>query len=136
MLDQQPVSTAILTIGVAATTLVPVPLHAYQHPAPVQALALEDEFQVAFLQPLVRIALGQPVAAIPELHRAAAILALGNGALEVAVVERMVLDLDRQPLVVRIERGAAGHCPRLEGAVEFESKVVMQARGVVALDDE
>ena len=136
MLDQQPVCAAILTIGATATTLVAVPLHAHQHPAAMQTLALEDEFQVAFLQPLVRVALGQPVAAIPELHRAAAILAFGNGALEVAVVERMVLDLDRQPLDRRIERRALGHRPRLEGAVELQAEIVVQPRGVVALHHE
>ena len=52
----------------------------------------------------MRIALRHPVAAVPQLHRAAAILAFRNGPFEVAVIERMVLDLDRQPLVVRIER--------------------------------
>ena len=45
------------------------------------------------------IALGLPIAAVPELHGAAAILALGNRAFEIAVVERMILDLDRQAFV-------------------------------------
>ena len=60
----------------------------------------------------------------------------GNGAFEVAVVERMVLDLDRQPLAVRIERRALGHRPRLEDAVELEPEIVVQARRVMPLDDE
>ena len=59
----------------------------------------------------VLVALGQPEAAIPQHDGAAAILALGDRALEVAVVERMVLDLDGEALVVRIERRALGHRP-------------------------
>ena len=94
MLDQQPVGA----LAAPASTFIAVPFHAHQHPAAVQAFALKDELEVALLQAFVRITLRQPVAAIPQLHRAAAILAFGNGALEVAVVERMVLDLDRQPL--------------------------------------
>ena len=77
---------------------VAAPFHAHQHPAAFEPLAVQGELQVALLQALVRIAFRDPVAAVPQLHRAAAILALRDGALEVAVVERMVLDLDRQPL--------------------------------------
>ena len=94
MLDQQPVGA----LAAAASTLLAVPFHAHQHPAAMQALAFEDELEVALLQAFMRIALRRPVAAVPQLHRAAAILAFRNGALEVAVVERMVLDLDRQAL--------------------------------------
>ena len=60
----------------------------------------------------------------------------GNGAFEIAVIERMVLDLDRQPLVVRIERGTARHRPGFEDAVEFQPEIVMQPGRVVLLDHE
>jgi hypothetical protein len=103
VLDQEPVVAFRLAFA--------IPAHAHQHPTSVQALAVEREFQVALRQPLVRVDLGFPIAAVPELHRAGAILALRDRALEVAVVERMILDLDREPLVVRIERGALGHRP-------------------------
>jgi hypothetical protein len=49
----------------------------------------------------LRSPLSRPSA--PQHHRAAAVLALGYGSLEVAVVERMRLDLDRQPLVGGID---------------------------------
>jgi hypothetical protein len=62
-----------------------------------------------FSSPLARAApifskalLGRPVAAIPQHHRAAAVLALGDGALEVAIVERMILDLHGQAAIGRI----------------------------------
>ena len=132
MLDQEPVGA----LAAPASTLLAVPFHPHQHPAAMQALAFEDELEVALLQAFMRIALRQPVAAVPQLHRAAAILAFGNGALEVAVVERMVLDLDRQALDRRIERRPLGDRPRLEGAVELETEIVVQPRGVVALHHE
>ena len=84
----------------------------------------------------MRIAFGNPGATIPELHRAAAILALGNRAFEIAIVEWVILDLDGQALVVRIERGSARYRPGLEHAIEFEPEIVMQPRRIVALDDE
>ena len=128
MLDQQPV-------GFLAAAAFAVPFHAHQHPAAVQALAFEDELQVAAPQPLLRIADRPPIAAVPELHRAAAILALGDGALEVAIVERMILGLHRQPLDLGIERRPLGHRPRQEDTVELEPEIVVQARGIVPLDD-
>ena len=74
-------------------------------------MADQGEFEVAALQPLPRIAFGQPVAAIPELDRAATILVFRDGALEIAVVQRMILDLDGEALDAGIERRPLGHRP-------------------------
>ena len=79
---------------------------------------------------------GRPEAAVPQHDRAAAVLALGDRAFEVAVVERVVLDLDRQPLVGGVERRALGHRPGLEHAVVLEAEIVVQAGGGMLLDDE
>ena len=127
MLDQQPVG---------ALAALAVPLHAHQHPAPLEPLAHQAELEIAALQPVMRIALGNPVAAIPELDGASTILPLGDRAFEVTIVERMVLDLDGQPLDRRIERRAFGHRPRLERAIELEAKIVVESRRVVTLNDE
>ena len=51
---------------------------------------------------------------VPELHRAATILALGDGAFEVTIVQRMVLDLDSKTLVMGIKRGTLRHGPGLK----------------------
>src|SRR6185437_1816988 len=83
MLDQEPVGT------VAAVAIM---THPHQHPTAVQLLAIKIEFQVAFLEAglgIFRI----PITAIPELHRAAAILPLRDRAFEVAVIERVVFRL-------------------------------------------
>src|ERR1700733_10536615 len=77
-----------------------------------------------------------PIAAVPELDCTAAILSFGNGSLEIAILERMVFDLDCEALVVRIKRRPLRDRPRLENAVKFQAQIVMQARGVVLLDDE
>ena len=109
---------------------------AHEHPAALQLLARQREFELALAQGLGGIAIGSPEAAVPQHHRAAAIFALGDGAFEVAVVERVVLHLDREALVLRVERDALGHRPGLEDAVELKAQVIVQARRGMLLDDE
>ena len=70
----------------------------------MQLLAVQRELEIALLEAAFGI-LGLPVAAVPELTVPPPYSPFGNRAFEVAIVERMVLDLDRQPLVMRIERG-------------------------------
>ena len=76
----------------------------------MQLVAVQGEFQVALLEAALGI-IGFPGAAIPQHDGAAAILIFRNGAFEIAVIERMVLDLDRESLVVRVERRATRHRP-------------------------
>jgi hypothetical protein len=57
------------------------------------------------------------------------------GAFEVAAIQRMVFDLDREPLVMRIEGRVLGDGPGFEDAVEFEPQVVMQMRCRMLLND-
>src|SRR5580692_5289299 len=129
MFDEEPVG------ALAAGAIV---AYAYQHPAAMQALALEREFQVAGAQRLLGRfgSFRNPVAAIPELHRAAAVFACRNRSLEITVVERMVFHLDGEALIGRIIGGAASDRPGLENAIELEPQVVMQAPRRVLLDDE
>src|ERR1700722_18448238 len=104
----------------------------------MQALSLQREFQVArserFLGSLG--ALGRPVTSIPELHRSTAVSAGGNGALEVAIVERVILHFYGQPFVGGIVRGSPRHRPGLEDTVELEPQIVVQAPRVMFLYDE
>src|ERR1700721_300646 len=94
----------------------------------------EGEVQLAFPMSAIRI-LTVPIAAIPNHHGAAAVLPLRNGPFEVAVIQRMVFDLDREPLFRRVEGRALCNCPGLENTVELEPKVVMQMRGRMLLDN-
>ncbi len=126
MLDQQPVG-ALAAVAVA--------FHPHQHPAAVQLVAVQREFQVALLEAAIGI-VGFPGAAIPQHDGAAAILVVGNGAFEIAIVQRMILDLDREPFVARIERWPPRHRPGFEDAIEFQPQIVMQAGRVMLLDHE
>ena len=77
-----------------------------------------------------------PITAVPQHDRAAAILTLGNRPFEVAVIERMIFDLDRKPLVMGIERRPFGDSPGFENAIQLEPQIVVEAGGVVLLNDE
>lgn len=129
MLDQQPVGS-FSAIAIVA--------HPHQDETAMQPLAMKRELEVALLQGLFwRLAAFRlPVAAIPQHHRATAILTLWNRAFEVAIVERVILDLDHETLVVRIERWPLSHRPGFEHPVELEPQIIMEPCGVVLLDHE
>src|SRR5262249_20145085 len=58
-----------------------------------------------------------------------------DGTFEIAVLQRMVFDLDRQTLVRWIERGPFGHRPGLEDAAVLEPQIIVQTARRVLLDD-
>ena len=127
MLDQQPVG-ALAAVAVA--------LHPHQHPAAMQLVAVQGEFQIALGKPRSGSSLGLPVAAVPQLHRAAAILVLREWCLR-SRRSRADGPRPRPPAAcLRIERGSARHRPGLEDAVEFQPQVVVQPRRGVLLDHE
>src|SRR5215831_15053810 len=105
-------------------------------PASMELLAIQRELQRACAIGLVRVADRLPGAAIPDKHSAAAVLALGDDALEVAVLDRVILDVHGQPLVRGIEARPLGDRPALENAFELEPKIVVEPRGGVLLNHE
>ncbi len=126
LLDEQPV------VGAVARPA----LQSHQHPVAVQLLAVQREFEHALFERLLRIALQRlPGAAIPQQHRAAAVFALRDHPLEPAVVERMVLDLDRQAFFVRVEARAFRDRPAFQNPVELQPEIVVQPPRRVLLDD-
>src|SRR5262245_43004806 len=108
----------------------------HERPPAVELPAREDELEIAVAVALVRVAVGLPGAAVPDHHRAAAVFALRDGSLEVAVLERMILHLHGEALVGGVEAGPLGHRPALEGALELEPEVVVEPAGHVLLDHE
>src|SRR5439155_3885170 len=74
--------------------------------------------------------------AVPDLDRAGAVLALRDLALEARVVERVVLDVDGEGPLARLERHALRHCPARARAVTLEAEAVAEPARVVALADE
>ncbi len=128
LLDKQPVVLAFFAEAVA--------LHADERPVAVQLLPMKDEFELALAQPLINIGHRLPGSLIPDHHRAAAILAFGDGSLEAAVFDGVVFDLDGEAFIRDNVAGAFGHRPALEDAAPAQAKIVVEARGGVLLDDE
>jgi hypothetical protein len=125
-LDQQP---RLLAFAASA-------IHAHEVPAAAQLLPIKREVEMTLLVALVRVALGVPMAAVPDHHGAAAILSLRDRALEAVVFDRMILDMDREPLLAGNEARTARHRPALHHAVELEPQIIMQAARGVLLNDE
>ncbi len=127
--DQQPVCT------LAAKTIA---LHSHEHPAPVESLSLEPEFELTRAQLLGSgpAALGAPEAAVPELHGSAPIFATRDRPLEVSVVEGMVLHFHRQAFLSGIQRRSARHGPGSEDSVQLEPQIVMKPPRGMLLNDE
>ena len=77
---------------------------------------MEDEFEGAVAEAGVDVGVGGlrlPGAVVPEHDGAAAVLALGDDALEAAVFHGVVFDLDGQALVGGDVAGAFGYSPGL-----------------------
>jgi hypothetical protein len=103
-----------------------------ERPRPVEPLAVQTDGQ-----PAVFLLLHELVgAAVPDLDRTGAVLPLRDLALEARVLERVVLDVDGEVLLARLERHALRHRPARERAVTLEAEVVVEPPRVVALDDE
>src|SRR5262249_49582316 len=91
-----------------------------ERPHAAQPLAVEPHGQLAvtlLLDELVR-------AVIPDLDAPGAVLPGRDLAGERGVLERMVLDVDRERPRARLEWDALGHRPGGEGAVPLEAEVV------------
>ena len=97
---------------------------------------MQREDELAFRDAVVDVADRLPASLVPHDHAAGAVVALGDLALETAVVERMVLDLHRHALLRRVEARPLGHGPREQHAVPLQPEVVVQPRRPVLLDHE
>ena len=92
-----------------------------------QPHAVQPEFHLAAAQRLGRGRLLEVIGSpIPDHHRPAAVLTLGDGALEVVVAHGMVFDVRRQPALGGIQRGPFGDRPADEHTLHFEAEVVVQ----------
>ena len=112
--------------------LVAAELRRHERPDTVQLLPVQAHGQPAaplLLEQLVR-------ARVPDLDGARAVVPLRDLALERRVLERVVLDVDREVLLAGLERNAFRHGPARERAVQLEAEVVVEPRRVVSLDDE
>src|SRR5262249_27328168 len=75
-------------------------------------------------------------AAIPYDYRAGTVVSFRYDPLEVAVVDRMVLDHYRHPLVSRVQRRAAGNRPRAQHPLHLQAKIKVHPASVMLLNYE
>ena len=124
-LDHQPLPAASL-LAVATSAA-----HALERPGALELVAVEFEIDLA----VVVIAVDMPLAAIPDHHGAGAVT-FRNHAFEIAVVERMILDLHRQMLLSRLEARPLGQRPAAQHAILFQPQIVVQPAGVMLVNHE
>ena len=117
----------------AANALLGTQARANQGPVAAKFLSKQFEFYFSGLVRRRRIAIGSPGATVPGDDLTGTILFRRNGAFKGRIVERMVFHVNRQPLVVRIQRRPLRYRPAFQRAVYLQPKVVMQPGGVVPL---
>ena len=112
--------------------------HAHERPAPAELESEELQLHLSTLVLLERILglEGAEPPVIPHDDRSGSVVPCRDDSLERAVLQRMVLDVDRQPLLLHARRGPFGHRPTLERSVQLEAEVVMHVARPVLLDDE
>ena len=112
---------------------------AHQHEPAAQLLAVQVDVQLAVGHGAGRgssVSCGSQVPGVPHDDVAAAVLAARDHALEVEVLERVVLDVERRPPDRRVEGRTLRHRPADQHAVDLEPEVVVQPAGPVPLHHE
>src|SRR5581483_7337071 len=88
--------------------------HAHQGPFTTELLAFEEQVQFAFAQGANGIVSTDLIrTGVPDHDRSSTVIALGNSAFEVSVIERMVLDLHRESAVALARGEPFGNSPGL-----------------------
>ncbi len=122
LLDEQPLVLAALRLD--------------ERPPAAQLVAVELEQELALVEPGGDVVQRDPRAAVPDDDGAGAVVVGRDHALEVHVVDGVVLDVHGEPLVGRIRRRPLRHRPGLQHALELEPEVVVSpARGVLLHDE-
>src|SRR5690242_19947708 len=122
MLDQQPTPALPRCAR-------PASAGANQHPRAFQLHALQTELQLALLKRLIDIIdFGQPGSLVPH-HDDSGAISLRNNALEVCIIQGMVLNPHRQAFVGWIEGWTLGNGPGEQNAAMLETEVIMQVAG-------
>src|SRR5690349_534866 len=110
--------------------------HSHERPTAAQLVSTELEVQTPAAIARVCVSLRLPCTLVPDHNASGAILIRWNRAFEAGVLQRMVFDMNREAFVAGIQTRALRHRPALEGAIELQTKVVVQATRLVHLDDE
>src|SRR6185369_7031947 len=137
LLDQEPLLALVLERG-GRRAARPAARPDDREPA-LHLLAGQHELQLAVGDRgggIGRLRLRRPGSPIPDDDVAGAVLAVWDHALEVEVLDRVILDVDGHPADRRIEGRALRDGPADEDPVDLEPEVVVEPGRAVALDDE
>ena len=107
-----------------------------QVPDAAKLFALQLKFEFAFSVGLGRIGERRPHPTVPDDDITCTVMPFGDVTFKAGVIEGMVLYVNSQAFDLRVQRRTFGHGPALEGAVDFEAEIVMQAGCVMLLDTE
>ena len=124
-LDQQPLRLATALLR-----------GAHQLPPAMEFFSMQREIDLALGHGFERIASGTPDAMIKDVDVAGAIVAGRNVAFEGRVTQRMIFDLDRQPLLSDTQRRTFRHRPALQNALHLQAEVVVPRARMVQLHHE
>ena len=97
---------------------------------------MELEEELALLHALLEIGEGSPAAHVPDDDLAGPVVPVRDHALEVGVLDGVVLDLDREALVGGVGGGALRNRPGLQDAGPLQAEIPVQPGGRMFLNDE
>src|ERR1019366_7305539 len=110
-------------------------LHPNDGEIAVQLFAVQAELQIATRQLGIGGDVAQQVerAPVPQHHAAPAVIAGRNIAFEIAVLQGVVFHVRREHLHRGVKRRPLGYGPGFQDAIDLQTKIVVQARGIVPL---
>ena len=115
--------------------LLPLTLRPDESESSAQLEAAHLEQELALLEAGLGILDGNPDTLVPHDDLTRAIVALRDDALEIRVLDRMILDHHREALFRHVRRGTLRDGPAHEGAAPLQSEVVVQPACGMLLDD-
>jgi hypothetical protein len=91
-----------------------------QSPQAAQLVAAELEQELAVSETELGVLERHEAAAVPDDHRAGAVVALRDQPLEIGVLDRVILGFEGAAFVLRVERRPFGHRPGVKGSGDFQ----------------
>src|SRR3954468_6402377 len=72
--------------------------------------------------------------AVPQKHASRAIIPCRDGAFEVAILDRMILNMHGEALLFGVQSRAFGNGPGLQNSAHFQAQIVMEPSGAMSLN--
>src|SRR5207249_3688712 len=80
------------------------------------------------------LAIDEIFSAVPQHHRAPAVLSLGNDTLELRIVDGVIFNFHRQMFFTLLPGKPFRHRPGFQNSFHLQPEIVMQAAGIVLLN--